>query len=269
MRSVQKLKRTRSLARALSPLLLLSSLAVCSGDKEGEDPPETPETAVLGLLVVDLATGQPVHGECELVDNEGYSLDPPVFLTTDTDGVCELFDVDPAQRYSIWFTAPGYMDHYVMNLSIIPSPDPNTYYYWLMNGISTEARDLYAEQLGMEADPERGHVIGSANYFTSDPTDESHSAAIGCVTISSDPGVSPIYNNESNQPDPALTATDYFRGSFEMLNLEPVEHTITATVGGRSESMTVSSIWPNSITVLMFEFQESEHGTLDMIESCY
>ncbi len=266
MRSVQKLKRTRSLARALSPLLLLSSLAVCSGDK---DPPETPTDGVLALLVVDLATGQPVHGECELVDNEGYSLDPPVFLATDTDGVCELFDVDPTQRYSIWFTAPGYMDHYVMNLSIIPSPDPNTYYYWLMNGISTEARDLYAEQLGMEADPERGHVIGSANYFTSDPTDESHSAAIGCVTISSDPGVSPIYNNEFNEPDPALTATDYYRGSFEMLNLEPVEHTITATVGGRSESMTVSSIWPNSITVLMFEFQESEHGTLDMIESCY
>ncbi len=269
MRSIQKPKRAWSLTRALSPLLLLSSLAVCSGDNEGADPPDTPASGVLGLLVVDLATGQPVHGECELVDNEGYPLDPPVFLTTDTDGVCELYDVDPTQRYSIWFTAPGYMDHYVMNLPITPSPDPSVYYYWLMNGISTEARDFYAEQLGVEPNPERGHVIGTANYFTSDPTDDDYSAAIGCVTISSDAGVSPIYNNELNQPDPALTATDYFRGSFEMLNLDPVEHTLTATVGGRSESMTVSSIWPDSITVLMFEFQASEHGTLDMTESCH
>lgn len=263
MRSVTKLNRARHLARAFSPALLLSSLAVCSG--AGTD---TPAGAVLGLLVIDLATGQPVHGSCELVDEAGESLDPPVFLETDTDGVCELYNADPTKRYSIWFTAPGYMDHYVMNLPVIPSADPNAYYYWLMNGISTEARDFYAEQLGVAADPDRGHLIGSVNYFTADPEDGVYGAAIGCATVTSAPGATPIYNDANNMPDPAQAATDPDMATFEMLNLEPVDHTITATVGGRSESVTVSSIWPDSITVVMFEYNASEHGTLDMLQSC-
>ncbi len=263
MRSVPKLKRAWSLARVFSPIFLLSSLTVCSGGG-----PETPSNAVLGLMVVDLATGQPVHGSCELVDNEGESLDPPVLLETDTDGVCELYDVDPAKRYSIWFTAPGYMDHYVMNLAIIPSADPNAYYYWIMDGISTEAREFYAEQLGVPADPERGHLIGSVNYFTADAEDDAYGAPLGCATIDAGEGVMPIYNNENNQPNPELTETDFSTATFELLNLEPVEHTITATIGGRAESMTVSSIWPDSITVVMFEYNASEHGALDMTQLC-
>lgn len=212
--------------------------------------------------------------QCELLDETGAALNPPVTVVSKSDGVCQFGLFSDRQSFSAKLTTDGYLDGYVFHRIGRPMDDEGGAWGMTVRLFTAAEVAELENQLGIAGEAgvdggdagadggdagATGTIRGDVWWSMIQPVHAVGSGkSVACAEIT--PLLdNTFYNNgTTNMPDPALTSTTA-QGGWMTFRVPAGSLTLTATVAGASEQTGLITVFPNSVTYPTATFLQEKY----------
>ena len=245
-----------------------ASATDAGADAKPDDAAGTPSGVAIHLK--DFISRGPLAGAvCELVDDNGTPLDPPLLATSNSTGWCFIYPSQPIQLYSAKITLASYLDAYIFHRYQRPVDSEGHLWGFNITLYTADQISTIATDVGLTFDSAKGYVDGQVWWSRKAPSSAAGSGQpVGCAVIT--PALSNLYYMDSTTwaPDTSLTQTLAHYGGWGVVNAEPGPVTFTATVDGLTRDSGQVVVFANAVTYPSVTFLEEDYPTNPTPSGC-